>query len=176
MISTSANIHGYQLQNAGREHKWEEEADVKWVVGPMVTFSALSQVLTGRNADMIPMLDHLSCWCYFNQKGNLDFYCGQNLQIFEYWFKLLKAETKFSFLPHLAPIGVPFVCSALNPFTAQLKWVVMWPMRHFDIEIPLDKGWSFLHVHVGLQIKQILGLNLWEWVQNLLILKVGIWA
>lgn len=93
------------------------------------------------------MLDHLSC-CYFNEKGNLDFYCGQNLQIVEYWFKFFKAETKFSFLPHLAPTGVPFVCSALNPFTAQLKWVVMWPMRCFDREIPLDKGWSYLHVHV----------------------------
>ena len=46
----------------------------------------------------------------------------------------------------------------------------------FDREIPLDKGWSYLHVHVGLQIKLILGLNLWEWVQSLLILKVGIWA
>lgn len=155
--------------------QWEEGADVKCMVGPMVTVSALSQGLPCRNA-------YFQCWIIWAvvilsyEKGNLDFYCGQNLQIVEYWFKFLKAETKFSFLPHQAPTGVPFVCSALNPFTAQLKWVVMWPMRRFDREIPLDKGWSYLHVHVGLQIKQILGLSLWEWVQSLLILKVGIWA
>lgn len=106
MVSATECRQGTQMRG---------EADVKVVVGPMVIFPALSQVLTCRNADMLPMLDHLSCCCYFTQKGNLDFYCGQNLQIFEYWFNLLKAETKFSFLPHLAPIGVPFVCSALKP-------------------------------------------------------------
>ena len=30
-----------------------------------------------------------------------------------------------------------------------------------------------MHDHTGLQIEQIPGLYLWEWVQRLLILKVG---
>ena len=80
-----------------------------------------------------------------------------------------------------------FVISALNPFTVQLKWEVIYLNRRvgreiksggeaaLDLPIIGPAGGEFnLHVHTGLQTEQIPGFYIWEWVQSPLTLKVGI--